>query len=1011
DTDIDEVPGNVGDTIYLSENGRYSTNNTDAKAAFVKLETNTPNIMRGHVGGSITPGSLFILNGTIVSVGGAGSIDDVVSAINGASIEGIAASNVSNSLVITEENGKDIVIWDDISGDFTDSFGIRNFKSGKKIKILSLDRSVTSKQKLINPSYVYGLPTQGGNIGDVIEFDIDGDIYDLTLSGNTTDEFVNDVNGNVVLRRYGVIAETDSSDRIVIKYLNGGSLTLTDDTGTSVVDIFGTSPISATQTSANGFFLKVKNNSGSEIDKTKVVKLNTYDGDDDYYISPVNSLSDRPLGISIKSISDQSYGRIVTHGIVSTNLDTTGRSVGDLIYFDSNGDLTFTNSSVPVGFVYQIGTQARIMVTLFGSLGGSGGGLDAVEDDTDPHLGGDLNVNGWDIYSDQGNNIVLDPRDGGIVEIHGDGPGGIEAAETFDLELRGGSNDGVNPAGNTVIVGGEGSTTLAGGDVIIRGGDSDVSAGSVKVQDSTGGDVVVIDGIDTVNGLLITGGNTGNGISIDANGFDTDIDLIISSKGNGNIILDGQKWPSDDGINGQILTTDGNGDLYWGNAGSGSTTFIGLTDTPLSYNGFQGYVVRVNSTEDGLEFSNPPNTSRIENFDSTVFVDTEYSGYDDSVVIGSNGYLTTLITSLNPSDNEHLSIVADNGKISFVAQSDTTSSSIDVEFQAQADGVVRLGNTTGNVSVIYADDGLDLIIAAGEDVSLGKDTIIRPGNGLTYGKIQFQNPQTDPIVMIIDDGLSADWMELSNTSITMNGGSADIDISLIPKGQGFILSYSGYDMSNGPDHALVTKGYVDNVVVPSSTFIGLTDTPLSYASNAGKLVAVNGNEDGLEFVESEKIRIVDDIAERDLLTPSNGDMVFVEDTGEGEWGLYMWNSTWIQLVNQDSSDVDSQTISVLIDYTDISPTFIHRISSGTRVTDVSVEIIQTFDNSSATMSVGDAGDNQRLFDISMIDMEEIGVYVNRPFYQYGGSTETELYVYFDFNGSTQGQMRVTITYS
>lgn len=34
----------------------------------------------------------------------------------------------------------------------------------------------------------------------------------------------------------------------------------------------------------------------------------------------------------------------------------------------------------------------------------------------------------------------------------------------------------------------------------------------------------------------------------------------------------------------------------------------------------------------------------------------------------------------------------------------------------------------------------------------------------------------------------------------------------------------------------------------STTFIGLTDVPASYSGQAGKVAAVNGTEDGLEFV-------------------------------------------------------------------------------------------------------------------------------------------------------------------
>ncbi|KKK45989.1 hypothetical protein LCGC14_3164570, partial [marine sediment metagenome] len=42
--------------------------------------------------------------------------------------------------------------------------------------------------------------------------------------------------------------------------------------------------------------------------------------------------------------------------------------------------------------------------------------------------------------------------------------------------------------------------------------------------------------------------------------------------------------------------------MVTGSGGGGSSTFLGLTDTPASYTGQSGTVVAVNSTEDALAF-------------------------------------------------------------------------------------------------------------------------------------------------------------------------------------------------------------------------------------------------------------------------------------------------------------------------------------------------------------------------------------------------------------------------
>jgi hypothetical protein len=52
----------------------------------------------------------------------------------------------------------------------------------------------------------------------------------------------------------------------------------------------------------------------------------------------------------------------------------------------------------------------------------------------------------------------------------------------------------------------------------------------------------------------------------------TNANLTLSSNGTGQIILDGMTWPSGDGLNGQVLTTDGSGTLSWSTVSGGGST-------------------------------------------------------------------------------------------------------------------------------------------------------------------------------------------------------------------------------------------------------------------------------------------------------------------------------------------------------------------------------------------------------------------------------------------------------
>ena len=62
--------------------------------------------------------------------------------------------------------------------------------------------------------------------------------------------------------------------------------------------------------------------------------------------------------------------------------------------------------------------------------------------------------------------------------------------------------------------------------------------------------------------------------------------------------------PATDGTNGQVLTTDGSGNVTFADAGGGggSSSFLGLGDTPSSYSGASNQLVGVNAAENALGF-------------------------------------------------------------------------------------------------------------------------------------------------------------------------------------------------------------------------------------------------------------------------------------------------------------------------------------------------------------------------------------------------------------------------
>ena len=83
-----------------------------------------------------------------------------------------------------------------------------------------------------------------------------------------------------------------------------------------------------------------------------------------------------------------------------------------------------------------------------------------------------------------------------------------------------------------------------------------------SILDTNGNELALLTATaSAVNELTITNAATANAPEIAATGNDTNIDLKLTPKGSGKLNLDGIKFPNADGVNNQILKTDGAGSL------------------------------------------------------------------------------------------------------------------------------------------------------------------------------------------------------------------------------------------------------------------------------------------------------------------------------------------------------------------------------------------------------------------------------------------------------------------
>lgn len=149
-----------------------------------------------------------------------------------------------------------------------------------------------------------------------------------------------------------------------------------------------------------------------------------------------------------------------------------------------------------------------------------------------------------------------------------------------------------------------------------------------------------------------------------------------------------------------------------------------------------------------------------------------------------------------------------------------------------------------------------------------------------------------------------------------------------------------------------------------------------------------------------------------------GDQAYVLDTGEGEWGLYLWNgSAWVIVATQDSAATDANSLyhtytmpSQVAGNTEVIT--LGRISNNSRVVSVLVEVTTAFTGHSSEpmLNIGIAGNASALVSDSLIDLESVGSYNLIPDFYYNGTNELEIIATLDHNSAQNGEIKITVTY-
>jgi hypothetical protein len=208
------------------------------------------------------------------------------------------------------------------------------------------------------------------------------------------------------------------------------------------------------------------------------------------------------------------------------------------------------------------------------------------------------------------------------------------------------------------------------------------------------------------------------------------------------------------------------------------------------------------------------------------------------------------------------------------------------------------------------------------------------------------------------------------------------------------------------------------LTAPDARAIDIYDQTGTFSEDFGIVSAENGTKAAALYIE-QGIReastyVVANIPARDALDATFGDQCFVQDAGNGEWAHYIrtLDNSWVKLSDADSSVTDAQSVEIEVEFNSATNGLIHTISSGRRVSFVTVTVVTPFNGTAPTIAVGDAGSNSRLMTADQNDLTTIADYSTTPSYTYSNSgSDTDIEYYFDPGNSTSGKAVIAITYT
>ena len=396
-------------------------------------------------------------------------------------------------------------------------------------------------------------------------------------------------------------------------------------------------------------------------------------------------------------------------------------------------------------------------------------GLTDLADDTTPQLTGDLDVNGQDIVSTSNAHIDIIP--------HGTG--------------------NVNLGTDTVQIGDSGE--------------------NVTITTNSTGDLT-----------LNTNSGTNSGSIVIADGANSDITL--TPNGTGDVILDGLKYPQSDGSNGQVLTTNGSGQLSFSDKTSAALDDISTGDAAVTL---------ATSTGD-ITIDSP----------ADIILDA-----DGRQVFFKDGGTTVGTVTMTDSNFKFISDVSDKDMIFAGTDggSEITALTLDMSSSGQAtfNSSVFVGNH------LYLGDNKKAIFGAGEDLFIRSDG--------TAGEISATDNLTIDVagdITLDADGGDIVFKDAGTSIAKFSNNASDLQISVETADKD--IKFNGTDGSSGITALKLDMSNSGRAVVNAGA--GFSDH-VNFSDNAQ---AVFGGGDDLKiYHDGSNNYILANTTDQDLIIQGN----------------------------------------------------------------------------------------------------------------------------------------------